>query len=125
MVRHISSRLVHEGKCTYSERISFVYLPGTAWTLFVTGSRHTHFQLSWCIREMHLFWLDTLSSRLVHEGDASFLAGYLLLTCFTLLRTVLVSSSRHTLPSRLVHEGDASFLVGHPLLFVMSPWYSP
>ena len=27
----------------------------------------------------------TLSSRLVHEGDASFLAGHPLLTCFTLL----------------------------------------
>ena len=100
----LSSRLVHEGKCTYSERTCFVYLLDTVWTLFVTGRRHT------------------LPAGLVHEGDASFLAGHLLLTCFTLLGTVFVSSSKHTLPSRMVHEGDASFLVGHPLHFVMSPW---
>ena len=31
----------------------------------------------------------TLSSRLVHESDASFLVGRLLLACFTLLRMAL------------------------------------
>ena len=31
----------------------------------------------------------TLSSRLVHEGDASFLVGHLLIACFTLLRMAL------------------------------------
>ena len=59
------------------------------------------------MRAMHLFWLDilcfcyvtlvltvtddrhTLSSRLVHEGDASFLVGHLLFTCLTLLRHFL------------------------------------
>ena len=30
----------------------------------------------------------TVSSRFVHEGDASFLAGHLLLICFTLLGQV-------------------------------------
>ena len=44
----------------------------------------------------------TLSSRLVHEGDASVLVGhlsYLLHTAWTFV----VTSSRHTLPARVVH----------------------
>ena len=62
-----------------------------------------------------------LRVELVHEGDASFLAGRLLLTCHTLLGTVFVTGSLHTLSSR--HEGDASFLVGHLLLVsIVSPW---
>ena len=60
---------------------------------------------------------------LMHEGDASFLAGHLLLTCHTLLGTVFVTGSLHTLSSVMMHEGDASFLVGHLLLVsIMSPW---
>ena len=48
---------------------------------------------------------------LVHEGDASFLDGHLLLTCHTLLGTVFVIASLHKLSSVMMHEGDASFLV--------------
>ena len=60
---------------------------------------------------------------LVHEGDASFLAGHLLLTCHTLLGTVFVTGSLHTLSSVMMHEGDASCLVGHLLLVsIVSPW---
>ena len=60
---------------------------------------------------------------LVHEGDASFLAGRLLLTCHTLLGTGFVTGSLHTLSSVMMHEGDASFLVGHLLLVsIVSPW---
>ena len=59
----------------------------------------------------------------MHEGDASFLAGHLLLTCHTLLGTVFVTGSLHTLSSVMMHEGDASFLVGHLLLVdIVSPW---
>ncbi len=49
----------------------------------------------------------------MHERDALFLAGHLLLTCLTLTRQVLVIGGMHTLPSLLVHEGDACCLVGH------------
>ncbi len=59
----------------------------------------------------------------MHEGDALFLAGHLLLTYLPHIdQAVSVVGSLHTLPSLLVHEGDASFLVGH-LLFasVVSP----
>ena len=96
------------------------------------------------MREMHLFRLDIfcfLASRhlgshcdccwhtlyfnffgihfpveLVHEGDASFLAEHLLVTCHTLLGTVFVIGSLHKLSSVMMHEGDASFLVGHLLV---------
>ena len=60
---------------------------------------------------------------LVHEGDASFLAGRLLLTFHTLLGTVFVIGSLHTLSSVMIHEGDASFLVRYLwLVSILSPW---
>ena len=50
----------------------------------------------------------------MHEGDALFLAGHLLLTYLPHIdQAVSVVGSLHTLPSLLVHEGDASYLVGH------------
>ena len=60
---------------------------------------------------------------LVHEGDAHFLAGHLLLTCHALLGTVFVIGSLHTLSSVMMHEGDASFSVRHLwLVSIVSPW---
>ena len=53
---------------------------------------------------------------LVHEGDASFRTGHLLLTRHTLLGTVFVIGSLHKLSSVMMHGGDASFLVGHLLV---------
>ena len=40
---------------------------------------------------------------LVHEGDASFLTGHLLLTCHTLLGTIFVIGSLHKLSSVMMH----------------------
>ena len=59
---------------------------------------------------------------LVHEGDASFLTGHLLLTRHTLLGTVFVIGSLHKLSSVMMHGRDASFLVGHLLVAsIVSP----
>ena len=54
----------------------------------------------------------TLPSRLVHEGDASFLIGHPLHVVMSPWWFSVTVDGR-TLSSRLVHECNASFLFGH------------
>ena len=58
--------------------------------------------------------MDTLLFGLMHEGDASFPVGHLLITHTKSVTSVVIATcDGHKLSSRLVHQGDASFLAGH------------
>ena len=70
-----------------------------------------------------LFYGIHFPVELVHDGDAFFLTGHLLLARHTLLRTDFVTGSLHILSSVIMHEGDASFSVAYLLLVsISSPW---
>ena len=58
--------------------------------------------------------MDTLLFGLMHEGDASFTVGHLLVAHTKSVTSIVIATcDGHKLSSRLVREGDASFLAGH------------
>ena len=51
---------------------------------------------------------------LMHEGDASFPVGHLLVAHTKSVTSIVIAACDvHKLSPRLVRKGDASFLVGH------------